>query len=107
MILHTVNKSPHANHCFADCLSRVAPGDAVILIEDGVYGANFATSPSLISINESIINLIESQVEFYALQADIEARGLHHILQYSHCKSVDDNGFVDLVIQADKVLSWY
>ena len=107
MILHTVNKSPHANQCLADCLSRVAPGDVVIMIEDGVYGANFATSPSLISIKETIINLIDSQVEFYALQADIEARGLNHFLQNSHCKSVDDSGFVDLVIQADKVISWY
>ena len=112
MILHTVNKSPYASQCLADCLNRVASGDAVILIEDGVYGTNFANSPDLISLKETILKLLEFPVKFYALQADVEARGLNHspqsrLPQEAHYQLIDDSGFVDLVIRADKVLSWY
>ena len=37
--LHTVNKSPFGNGTLLSCLNHCKPGDAVLLIEDGVYGA--------------------------------------------------------------------
>ena len=38
-MLHTVNKSPFTNNSLESCLDCVADGAAVLLIEDGVYGA--------------------------------------------------------------------
>ncbi len=107
MILHTVNKSPYSSQCLSDCLPRVAPGDAVLLIEDGVYGINCAVSLSMTPVNETILRLRETQVRFYVLREDIKARGLDDHLKGSLFKPVDYEGFVDLVGNADKVLSWY
>ncbi|MBP6724956.1 MAG: hypothetical protein KA137_08950, partial [Halioglobus sp.] len=38
MTLHTLNASP-ASAVFADCLRLLAPGDALLLLGDGVYAA--------------------------------------------------------------------
>ena len=83
------------------------PGDAVILIEDGVYGATSGLSSGLKTISKQIIKLNKSEVKFFALQPDFEARGLHLNSLIEHFTLVDDSGFVDLVVQADKTLSWY
>ena len=115
MILHTVNKSPYSSQCLADCLRRVSPGDRVILIEDGVYGINCARSNILTALDNAMATLIEtlikelaaSNVRFYALRPDIEARGLQTIDTDARFSLVGDADFVDLVVEADKVLSWY
>jgi sulfur relay protein TusB/DsrH len=82
-------------------------GDTVILIEDGVYGATLGQSSTLIKIRENIIKLVEAEVMFFALQPDFEARGLDRISLMQHFTLVDDSGFVELAVQADKTLSWY
>lgn len=107
MILHTVNKSPYSSQCLADCLDRVAAGDSVILIEDGVYGINCATSGTLSSLNTVVTQLKTLNVGFCALRPDIEARGLQTAAADSPFIAVSDDDFVDLVCAADKVLSWY
>ena len=37
--LHTVNKSPFERNSLEGCIRLAAKGSAVLLIEDGVYGA--------------------------------------------------------------------
>ena len=37
--LHTVNKSPFERSAFISALNHLKPGDAVLMIEDGVVGA--------------------------------------------------------------------
>lgn len=90
-----------------NCLNLVMPGDAVILIEDGVYGATSGQSSALVSIKVCINELVKDDVIFFALQADCEARGLDLALLMPYFTLVDDISFVDLVARADKTLSWY
>lgn len=102
MILHTVNKSPFAQQVLANCLGLAAPGDGVMLIEDGVYGA-LAASPLATTLRE----LAAAGVNFYALQPDLDARGLHAETLQSFITPVSDAEFVALAVRADKVQSWY
>ena len=107
MTLHTVNKSPYISQCLADCLDRVSAGDSVVLIEDGVYGVNCATSDSLSALNTVITKLLALDVQFCALRPDIEARGLQTASANCPFNLLSDGDLVDLVCEADKTLSWY
>lgn len=97
-MLHIVNKSPYDANALAGVL-RVAKkeGNAVLLIEDGVYAAarNGATEASLKSAGMPV----------YVLQPDADARGLQGRLM-DGVNLVDYGGFVDLVAEHDNVQSW-
>ena len=95
MILHTVNKSPHRSTLLQDCLSVCKTPASVLLIEDGVYGAAVATE-----------GIAKQGITFYALEADILARGLLDKI-HQNVSIVDDAGFVELVTQHSAVQSWY
>ncbi len=101
MILHTVNKSPFQQTTLDSCLRLIAPGDLLLLIEDGVYGAT-AGHPQ-----EAVVNkLAERNIRVYALESDILARGLNsRVLSAVSLATFDD--FVTLSVTADKVHSWY
>ncbi len=92
-ILHTVNKSPFLTTTLESCLRLAQPGSTILLIEDGVYAL---LSPLL---NEY------SNLSFYALAADVQARGLSDRLP-AHIQLVDDQGFVQLTVEHDRVESW-
>lgn len=93
--LHLINKSPQSSDALAACLRVLAQGDAILLIEDGVYAA-LAGSESA----QSLVDLGS------ALQADLEARGLSGRLA-AGIDSVDDAGFVELCTRCDRVMSWF
>lgn len=95
MILHTVNKSPFSSQCLAECLSVCRQGDAILLLEDGVYAA----------LNPLPENA-PGDLQRYALAADVDARGLRERLQ-PDIQLADDRGFVQLTTQFDNVISWY
>ena len=44
--LHTVNKSPFTTQALLSCLNHAKAGDAVLMIEDGVYGGLSGTGMS-------------------------------------------------------------
>src|SRR5690625_7546195 len=69
--LHTVNKSPFSHTTWASCLCVCQPGDALLLIEDGVYAA-LASSPQA----EQLQQAHKAGVRLYALEPDLGARGL-------------------------------
>lgn len=99
MILHTVNKSPFTHSCFNDCLALCCNNAGVLLIEDGVYAAiNNNLSSELISAHDHL--------RFYALKADLLARGLIDSIN-PNVTVVDDQGFVELCVHYDSVQSWY
>ena len=102
MILHTVNKSVFASQTLDDCLRRVAVVDSVLLIEEGVYGAVVA-SPAAAAMRQ----LQTAGTKFFALLADLRARGLDEAQLLAFVQTVDDHGFVALAVSADKVHSWY
>ena len=98
-MLHTVNKSPFEKNSLDSCLAHAKEGSAILLIEDGVYGAakggKFA---------ETIKKAMETK-SVYALQPDVEARGLQGDV-IDGVTLVTYGDFVDLVEQNDKVESW-
>lgn len=96
-MLYTVNKSPHSANSLASVL-RVAPAGAPILLyEDGVY----ATMPGAKSA--SIVEDAMSAHPIYALDADLEARGIARVI--GGIQIVGYDGFVELVEQHD-VAPW-
>jgi len=98
--LHTVNKSPFQNQTFLSCLAHVKAGDAVLMIEDGVYGATTGTAVS------DALSTTGSDVSLYVLGADLAARGIGAGRVAESVTSVDYEGFVDLAATYDRVQNW-
>lgn len=98
-ILHTVNKSPFSNNSLGRCLDMAKDGSAVLLIEDGVYGATKDTSTS------SRLEEVMKNVKVYALMADVEARGVKERV-IDGVELVDYAGFVKLAAESSQVQSW-
>lgn len=97
-ILHTVNKSPFERNTLEACLQRASEGDAVLLIEDGVYAATSGKASD--AVNSA------SGVKFFALGPDLKARGVKEDSLIEGVQVVDFGGFVDLATQYDKVSAW-
>ena len=98
--LHTVNKSPFGNSALLSCLKHCKPGDAVLLVEDGVYGALAGSTVS----NE--VGSSTGSVEIFVLDGDAKARGLDASKLLSEVKAVGYDGFVDLVTGHDRTQAW-
>ncbi len=92
-----INQSPFRAPSLETALRFVQPEDALLLIEDAVYGAQDGTA-----FSEKIKKIAESN-DVYALQPDLKARGIAKILD--GIKTVDYEGFVDLV-EKHNVNTW-
>lgn len=90
--LHILNKLSPEHPASRDCLRVLKKGDALLLIEDGVY----LTQRNRIS---------KKSAKVYALQHDLHLRGLSPM--QNHIKIINDAEFVDLCTQYDKVISWF
>ena len=97
-VLHIVNKSPFDRNSLETCLRLARPGSAILLIEDGVYALRANTGAA-----ESLGN---SELPVYALQPDIQARGLSEDSMIDGVALVDYDGFVQLATEYDKLQSW-
>lgn len=97
MTLHTLNKSATENNALSDCLAALSDGDALLLIENGVYCAMPAQAERF--------TCLPGGVQCYLLQADAEARGLTDLNPEFRPVSYDD--FVTLSCRYDKVVSWF
>jgi tRNA 2-thiouridine synthesizing protein B len=98
-MLHTMNKSPFERNTFDTCLAHLKKGHALLLIEDGVYAATKDTDAAK-KLQEAM-----KTVQVYALQPDIEARGMQNRV-LDGVKLVDFGGFVDLAAEHPTVQSW-
>ncbi len=98
--LHTVNKSPFATGSLVSCLNHCKDGDAVLMIEDGVYGGLSGTSVA------AQVKQKAGSVAIYVLSADADARGLAADRLAEGVKGVDYDGFVDLVADHDRTQAW-
>ena len=94
--LHLVNRAASSSDALQRCLSLSLPGDVVLLIEDGVYGA----LPEVFAILDR-----DPAVTVQALLADVEARGLQRRLA-NQIDVIDYAGFVELTEQNNPVVSW-
>ena len=99
-ILHIVNKSPYERNSLDSCLRLALPGSAVLLIEDGVYAARKPSSAA-----DKLQQALENH-PLYALQADLEARGIAAESLIDGIQLVDYDGFVKLTTEYDKSQSW-
>ncbi len=98
-MLHIVNKSPFERTSLESCLKHAQPGSAVLLIEDGIYGALNGTAFS------SRIEEAMKTLKVYVLQPDVEMRGMQGRV-LDGIQAVDYAGFVDLVTEYPRVQSW-
>ena len=98
--LHTVNKSPFATGALVSCLNHCKDGDAVLMIEDGVYGGLTGTSVA------DQVKEKSGGVAIYVLSPDADARGLAADRLLPGINGVDYDGFVDLVAEHDRTQVW-
>jgi tRNA 2-thiouridine synthesizing protein B len=98
-MLHIVNKSPSQTRTLESCLRMSQDGQALLLIEDGVYAAT-TRSPAAAALREAT-----QRLKVYALQPDLEARGVHTAV-IEGVTLVDYGGFVDLVAEHTTSHSW-
>ena len=96
-MLYTVNKSPLMFGNFRSVLGIAPAGEPILLYEDGVYAATEGTASA------ELIKQALEQHPVYALQADLEARGLASLVD--GIQVIDYEGFVELVEQ-HHVVPW-
>jgi tRNA 2-thiouridine synthesizing protein B len=99
-ILHVVNRSPGASSALFHCLERAGAGDAVLLLEGGVYAA--------VKDSEWASRLAESmqQMPVHALAPDLAARGIATDEILAGLVLVDYEGFVELCTLHNPIMSW-
>jgi tRNA 2-thiouridine synthesizing protein B len=96
-MLYTINKSPLMFGNLKSVL-RVAPeNEPILLYEDGVYAAAAGAA------SEDLARQALAQHPVYALQADLQARGLTALVE--GVQVIDYDGFVELVEQ-HHVIPW-
>ena len=98
-MLHIVNKSHGQTRTLESCLRLAKPGHALLLIEDAVYAASRGAAASS-HLAEALKTL-----KVYALQPDVEARGIAGRL-IDGVTPIDYAGFVDLVAEHPNNHSW-
>ena len=96
-MLYTINKSPLMFGNLKSVLTIAPAGEPILLYEDGVYAAVEGTA------SEGVILQALERHSIYALQADLEARGLTSLVD--GIQVIDYAGFVELVEQ-HHVVPW-
>lgn len=92
MSLHIVSKSPFSSTALADCLAAFTDGDALLLIEDGVYALAARTSDA------------PAVGPVYCLESDARARGLEIP---DSVEAIDDAHWVALCTEHNPIVSWF
>jgi tRNA 2-thiouridine synthesizing protein B len=96
-MLYTINKSPLMFGNLKSALRIVPKGEPILLYEDGVYAAVAG------AVSEDLAQQALAQHPVYALQADLEARGLTSLVE--GVRVINYDGFVELVEQ-HHVVPW-
>ena len=99
-VLHIVNKSPYDRNSLDSCLRLAKADSAILLIEDGIYAVrkNAAAADKL---QQAL-----TQHQIYALQPDLQARGIDPENMIDGISLVDYDGFVKLTTEYDQLQSW-
>ena len=99
-MLHTVNKSPYQSDALTTCFGLAQPGSAVLLIEDGIYGAMTNTKFS------TAVVIAQQCCAIYVLEPDLQARGFNTDSIMNAIQTIDYDGFVSLVEDNPVVQAW-
>ncbi len=89
MILHSINKTA----ALEQCARVLKPGDAVVLLEDGVY---LLLTPKTFA---------DAGVSWFAIAADVALRGLQNQVPEG-VRLIDYRQFVELTVEAEKTCNW-
>jgi len=95
-MLHLVNKSPYDGSNLDTAASIMKDGDALLLIEDGVYGAVKKGKAAALLAGHTVS----------VLGPDLAARGITEDKLVDGVTIVDYAGFVDMVEANNTVQSW-
>jgi len=98
--LHTVNKSPFDRASLQTCIRLASKGNAILLLEDGIYGAIKGSNVA------ELVQSSLSDTSIYVLGPDMKARGVDESKLIDGIKVVDYKGFVDLTVENEKVNAW-
>ena len=98
-MLHIINKSPFQTCSLDTCLRMAQPGNALLLIEDGIYAATQGSAA------EARIRQACTTLKVYALQPDMDARGVTGKL-IDGVTLIGYDGFVDLAVEHNTSNSW-
>ncbi len=99
-VLHIINKSPFEKNSLDTCLRLAKKGSTILFIEDAIY----ATQQ-----NTAIAQKIDAAVarhNVYALEPDLDARGIDKNAIIDGISLVDYEGFVQLATENSGVQSW-
>ena len=96
MMLHTLNATAGSD-AFKDCLRSAAPGDAIVLLGDGVYNALAGTAAR--------DALDKNPARVLALDTDVQAAGVDQRL--GDLELLDMDGLVALSEYYPRQLAWY
>ena len=99
-MLHTVNKSPMEKTSLTSCLRLATDNSDILLIEDAVYAAMQGTQ------TESVVRGALERFQVFALEPDIECRGLDKSRLIDGIELIDYSGFVELSVKNSTVHSW-
>ncbi|MBL4821585.1 MAG: sulfurtransferase complex subunit TusB [Gammaproteobacteria bacterium] len=89
--LHTLNNV----ELLQDCARFLSDGDALLLIEDGVY-----------CVTQAELGQLPDSITVYCLQDDVDARGLGQLAQ-EHSQKIGFEGFVGLCCTHSKIINWF
>jgi tRNA 2-thiouridine synthesizing protein B len=98
--LHTVNKSPFERSALISALNHLAPGDALLMLEDAVVGARKGSAFAV------LLERAGKDCAVYVLAPDSSARGMREGDLVAGARLVDYGGFVDLVCSHQRTQAW-
>ena len=102
--LHTLNKTQSVSLLNAQLSQCMSAGDAIILIEDGVYQC---MSLSNTSNNSNQEHWSAKAASIYVLSDDANARGIPESFKHPKIIFISYQEFVALTLKHKKVVSWY
>lgn len=97
-ILHIVNKPRLEHNALDSCLRILGAGDALLLIENGVYNT--------LDTAENRQALGDSGIPVYVLAPDLRARGYAERDVLGHITGIDYGEFVELAVDYELSQSW-
>ncbi len=116
--LHTVNKSAFSSDALTSCLRVARSGDAILLLEDGVYnavdasilvGAGLARDQVATELSRARPTPTGSfeGIEVFVVREDLQARGIAAAQLPAHIEPIAYEDFVALVCTYARTVSWF
>ena len=99
-VLHIINKSPFDRNSLETCLRLAKKDSSILLIEDGVYAAQKSTAVA------SKMDAATARHKVYALEPDLDARGVDKKSLIDGISLVDYEDFVRLATEHSAAQSW-